>query len=293
MKDLSIIIISYNTKQFLKDCLLSIIKNTPKKIKAEIIVVDNYSTDGSSDLIEKEFPSVVLIKNKENLGFSKANNIGVKHSKGRYVLFLNSDTVVYPKTLERMIEFMDQHKEAGAATCKAVLPNGQIDEACHRGFPTPWNAFCYFSGLSRLFPKIKLFSGYSLGHMDLGKIHQIDACCGAFMIVRKEVGDDVGWWDEDFFWYGEDLDFCYRLKQRGWKIFFSPDASILHYKGVSGGIKSLSAHLTKADSQTKKLATKARFEAMRIFYKKHYQDKYPFFITWLVLLGINLRRLRK
>lgn len=301
MKDLSVIIVSYNTKDFLKNCLLSIIQNAPKKIDFEIIVIDNHSTDGSLDLIEKEFPNVILIRNEENLGFSKANNIGVRNSKGKYVLFLNSDTIVYPKTLEKMVEFMEKHKEVGAATCKVVMPNGRLDDACHRGFPTPWNAFCHFFGLSKLFPNSKLFSGYSLDHMDYSKTHEIDACAGAFMVVRRKAGDEIEWWDEDFFWYGEDLDFCYRLKEKampagrqGWKVYFVPNVSILHYKGVSGGIKGVSKHLTSADKETRRRASIARFEAMRIFYKKHYQDKYPFFVNWLVLLGINLKwRLRR
>jgi len=298
MVDLSIIIVSYNTKEFLLKCLQSIIENIGD-LKIEIIVVDNASTDGSADAISNfQFPRLAakraisnfqLIRNKKNVGFSKANNIGVKASSGKCLLFLNPDTIIYRNTFEKMVEFMDNNKEAGAATCKVVLPNGELDDACHRGFPTPWRAFCYFSGLSKILPRSKLFSGYSLGFMDLSITHEIDACAGAFMIVRREAGEKIGWWDEDYFWYGEDLDFCYRLKEKGLKIYFVPTVSILHYKGVSGGIKKVSNHLTTASKETRIHATKARFEAMRIFYKKYYVSRYPQFITWLIMQTINFK----
>ncbi len=287
--DLSIIIVSYNTKDILQECLTSLFTNTPKKYTSEVIVVDNNSKDDSIKMVQQEFPQVLLFENKENFGFSKANNIGVKKAKGRYVLFLNSDTVVYDHTIETMIAFMDDHQDAGAATCRVELSNRKLDDAAHRGFPTPWNAFCHFSGLAKIFPKSRIFAGYSLGWKDVSKIHEIDACAGAFMMVQRKAGEKVGWWDEDFFWYGDDLDFCYRLKEKGWKIYFVPTVSILHYKGVSGGIKSISEHLTTANEETRKKATKARFEAMKIFYKKHYVKKYPWFITWLVMQGINLK----
>ncbi len=289
MINLSIIIVSFNTRDILRECLDSVYKNLPQKYSIEIIVVDNASSDASEDMVKKDFSKVILIENKENVGFSKANNIGVKESKGKYILFLNSDTVMFKGTLETMITFMNSNLDAGAATCKIVLPNEKLDDASHRGFPTPWNAFCHFSGLSKLFPHKKLFSGYSLGWMDLEVVHEIDACAGAFLMVRREVGEAINWWDEDFFWYGDDLDFCYRLKEKGWKIYFVPTASILHYKGVSGGIKDISQHVTKADAKTKTLATKARFAAMKIFYKKHYLNKYPKFLTWLVMSVITLK----
>ncbi|MBI2430668.1 MAG: glycosyltransferase family 2 protein [Candidatus Levybacteria bacterium] len=287
MIKLSIIIVSYNTKDILQACLESVYRNLPKDA-TEVIVVDNASTDGSVEMVEKEFPKVIAIENKENVGFSKANNIGLKKAEGKYILFLNSDTVVCKNTLDEMIVFMDSYPHAGAATCRVELANGRLDDASHRGFPTPWNAFCHFSGLSRIFPKSRIFAGYSMGWEDLSKIHEIDACAGAFIIVRRIAGEEVNWWDEDFFWYGDDLDFCYRLKEKGWKIYFVPTISIMHYKGVSSGIKEISEHLTTADKDTKRRATEARFEAMKIFYKKHYQKKYPKFFTWLVLKGVDL-----
>jgi GT2 family glycosyltransferase len=288
--DLSIIIVSYNTKEFLKACIESIYKTT-KNIKFEIIVVDNASTDDSvAETLKLKTENLKIIENKENLGFSKANNIGVKQANGRYILFLNSDTVVYENTLGGMVKFMDEHVDVGAATCKLIMPNGQIDDASHRGFPTPWNAFSHFSGLSKLFGKTRLFGGYNLGFKDFSKTHEIDALAGAFMLVRRKAGVDANWWDEDYFFYGEDIEFCYMLKQAGWKIFYVPEFSVLHYKGVSGGLKKVSKDITTASKETKQRATKARFNAMRLFYKKHYEQKYPWFVTRLVYLGISLKQ---
>jgi len=288
MIDLSIIIVSYNTKDFIKECLKSI-RITSKGFIYEIIVVDNVSSDGTSQMVKEEFPDVITIKSRENLGFSKANNLGVQKSKGKYVLFLNPDTVVYKNTLFNMVKFMDEHTKAGAATCKLVMPGGRLDDAAHRGFPNPWNSFSYFSGLSKVFPKSKLFGGYNLGWLDISKTHEIDACAGAFMMVRRQAGEKIGWWDEDYSFYGEDLEFCFRLKEEGWKIYFVPSISILHYKGVSGGIKKVSKRITTANLETKKRVTNWRFDAMRIFYKKHYQNRYPSLLSWVVLGGINLK----
>ncbi len=285
MIDLSIVIVSYNTKDFLIKCIQSI-EETAKDFAYEIIVVDNASADGTPELVKEKFKNVILIANKENLGFSKANNIGIRKTNGRYVLFLNADTIVYPITLKTMIDFMDKNEDAGASTCKLQMPNGKIDDASHRGFPTPWNSFCHFSGLSKIFTKVKLFGGYNLSYLDFSKTHEIDALAGAFMMVRKVAGKKVSWWDEDYFFYGEDLDFCYMLKQKGWKIYYVPEVSILHYKGVTGGIKKHSQDFSTADKNTKKKATYERFRAMRLFYKKHYEKKYPWIVTRLVYFGI-------
>ncbi|RJQ37976.1 glycosyltransferase family 2 protein [Candidatus Microgenomates bacterium] len=297
--DLSIIIISYNTKDITIACLESLFGNYQeefKKGKFEVIVVDNNSSDGSVEEIQnysstlrlRSRQELKIIKNERNFGFSKANNIGIKSSRGRYMLFLNSDTVVYPNTLTAMLDFMEANEKAGAATCSVIMPNNKIDDACHRGFPTPWNSFTHFSGLAKVFSRSMIFNGYNLAWANLDKPHEIDACCGAFMMVRRTGGEEVGWWDEDFFWYGEDLDFCFRLKEKKWKIFYVPQVSILHYKGVSGGIKKISKNLVVVDKETKKQAQRARFDAMRIFYKKHYEKNYPVPLNWLIYRGIFL-----
>lgn len=291
MKDLSIIIVNFNTKDFVLACVKSILSNYTKEIDSqnfEIIVIDNNSIDGSVRALEK-IKQILLIKNRQNVGFSKANNIAVKKSEARYVLFLNPDTVVPDKTLDRIIDFMDQHPQTGAATCKVLLPNGKIDQASHRGFPTPWRTFTHFSGIWRLFPKSNFWNGYYLGSSDLSKVHKVDVIAGAFMFVRREAGQDVGWWDEDYFFYGEDIEFCFQLNEKGWAVYYCPDVSILHLKGVSGGIKKISKEITTADKETKKIATQHRFNAMKIFYNKNYKNKYPFLVNLIIFTAINIK----
>lgn len=295
MVNLSVIILSYNTKEMLRKCLIALQAEIAKdtKTKYEVIVVDNASTDGSLPMIEEEFPTVIRIQNKSNVGFAKGNNPGVRVAKGEYVLFLNSDAILEKQTeeypLRFLLSFMDDHPQAGALTCRVNLSNGEIDDACHRGFPTPWNSLCHFSGLGKLFPYSKLINGYHLGYQHLNQVHEIDALAGAFMLVRRKAGDQIGWWDEDYFFYGEDLDFCYELKQKGWKIFFVPDVTVVHYKGVSSGIKDVSQTITKATVQEKIAITNARFEAMKIFYEKHYIAHYPKIVTYLVMKAIDFK----
>lgn len=283
---LSIIIVNFNTAEFLKNCIDSIYKNAGI-LEPEIIVVDNASKE-ELRIANNEF-RIKIIKNKKNVGFAAANNQGIKEARGQYILLLNPDTLITNNVFEQMVGFMKNNPDVGIATCKVVLESGELDDACHRGFPTPWNSSCYFLGLSNFFPKSKLFNGYHLGYADLDKTHEIDACAGAFMMINRQAGQQVKWLDGDYFWYGEDLDFCYRMKQSGWKIMFVPEFQILHYKGVSGGIKKHSAHLSTADRETKLFATKARFEVMRIFYEKHYKDKYPSWLTYLVITAINIK----
>lgn len=290
MTEVSIIIVSYNTEDFVKKCLDSIFKSKLKDVEYEIILIDNASSDNTIKEIKEKFPEVKLIENRENFGFSRACNQGVKISRGKFILFLNPDTELEEKTISYMIEFMNSHKSVGASTCFVRLPSGKLDNGAHRGFPTPWSSFSYFSGLSRLFPKSKLFSGYTLGWLDLKKTHEVDSLVGAFMLVRRIAGDEAGWWDEDYFFYGEDIDFCYKLKEKGWKIYFVPDVSVLHHKGIAAGIKKHSRGISTADLQTKMIATNARFNAMRIFYRKHYKEKYPGVLSWIVLKAVDFKR---
>ncbi len=291
--DLSIIIVSYNTKDFLKKCLESLYSSIAgsSSLSVEIIIADNGSSDDSLQFInslkEKDL-NLKIIDNKSNLGFAKANNLAIKKSSGRYVLFLNPDTVVQKETLKTMVEFMDKNPKVGASTCRVELTDGRLDQACHRGFPTAWNSFCYFSGLEKIFPKSKIFAGYSLTYLPLDKIHEIDAGCGAFLIVKQPAGEAIGWFDEDYFWYGEDLDFCYRLKQKDWQVMFVPTTKIIHWKGAASGILKHSQKVSSASKETKIKATKASVKVMRIFFQKHCRNKYPKIVYWLVMLGIKL-----
>ncbi|MBI4130842.1 glycosyltransferase family 2 protein [Candidatus Roizmanbacteria bacterium] len=287
MKNLSIIIVNYNTEEFLKRCLLSLGK-IPESW--EVIVVDNASRDAIKYKVStiKYKTPIIFIENKENLGFAKANNQGIQKAKGQYILLLNPDTEVTNGTIQTILEFMEKEKKAGVATCLVKLPDGKIDDACHRGFPTPWRAFCHFSGLSSLFPNSLLFNGYHLGYQNMEQTHEVDACMGAFMMIRRSAGDEINWLDEDYFWYGEDIDFCYRIKQTGWSVWFIPSISILHHKGISSGIKEHSKYLSTADEATTKKAQEARFDVMKIFYEKHYKDKYPVLVSYIVNTGITL-----
>ena len=291
-KKLTVIIVNYNTAELLQSCLNSLYHNYARQLKSgsyEIIVVDNASDDNSFKATRKNFPQLKIISNKINLGFAKANNQAIKLAQGEYVLLLNPDTLVYKKTLTRLLAYMRHKPEVAITTCKIILPNGQIDDASHRGFPTPWRAMSHFLGLGRLLPFTKVFNGYHLGYQNMERIHEIDARTGAFMLVRKVVGERVGWLDEDYFWYGDDLDFCYRVKNMKFKVMYVPEVSILHYKGAASGIKRHSRHLSKADWKTRFQAHKARFEVMRIFYRKHYQHLYPLWLTKLVLLAIDIK----
>lgn len=281
--DLSIIILTYNSQDEIIACLDSIYKYSLSKLQQgewEIIVIDNNSTDHTIGNIESnwaKYRKLTLIKNKDNIGFGPANNLAAQSAQGKYILFLNPDTIVEENSLSLPLQYAKSDPKVGAVSAKLVLGNGQIDMTCHRGFPTPWNALCHFSGLSRIFPTTKLFAGYSLGYLDLNQAHEVDAINGAYFMMPTELGRKLKFFDPDFFWKGEDLDLSYRIKENGYKIMYLPQAVVHHYKGSSQGHKRGSKTLT------------ARFDVMRLFYDKHYKNKYPFWMRALVLLGIELR----
>lgn len=290
--DLSIIILNFNVKDLLINCLDSILKNKGQDDNWQVIVVDNASEDGSLEAVKKlrshigSGNSIEVVENKENLGFSAGNNVGVKKAKAPVILFLNPDTVVVDGAISRSFQFLMSNPDIGAVTSKIELPNGRLDYSCHRGFPTPWNAFAYFSGLAKLFPHSSLFAGYTASYLDVTKTHEIDCLTGAFLMVRKIAGDQIGWWDTDYFWNGEDIEFCYQLKEKGWKIYFYPEGKIIHYKGSSSGLGSTG--LGDADKKRRLEVAKHGVSAMRIFYMKHFYKKYPPIFRDLVLAGIKV-----
>jgi len=265
---LTIVILSYNVEQLLLNCIASITGPW------EIIVVDNASSDNSVASVKAKFPKVKVIETGKNLGFAGGNNVALRNITSKYVLLLNPDTIVYPNTLETVLEFMEKHPEAGAATCRVELLSGALDYSCHRSFPNPWDSFLHF--YSGFFRKLSRYSHASVPEF----IHEIDSLTGAFALIRTKVGHDLKWLDEDFFWNGEDLDFCYRLKQKGWKVFYIPDVKITHLKGASS-------------QQTKQ--SRARWalrstDAMLTFYRKHFASKYPVILNLTVYVGIYLLR---
>lgn len=280
MGNLSVVILSFNCGDFLKNCLQSLheIKN---EVDLDIWVVDNHSTDRSLSKVQKDFPEAHFIINEDNLGFAKGNNIGLKRIKNELVLILNPDTKVLPGTLKYMVDYMESHPEVGASSCRVELADGSLDLASHRGFPTPWAAFLYYI--------LKDDRLYHLSGQDLSKDHEVDGITGAFFFTRKTVLDKVGLFDEDYFMYAEDLDLCYRIKKAGYKIMYLPEVKIVHYKGVASGIKSHSQSITTASKDSKIKAFNAFYETMKIFYRKNLASHYPFFINWLVYLGINLK----
>lgn len=287
--DLSVIILSYNTKELLSQCVNSVSPENQKGISFETIVVDNASQDGSQEMVEKEFPRVILVRNKENMGFSGGNNVGIKIAKGNFILFLNSDTKVNKDALRQAVSFMKQNPEVGALSAKTLLPSGKMDPDCHRGFPHPWASLTYFLGLEKIFPKSKLFGQYHKAYLGFEGNHDIDAGAGAFMMIKREVVERVGIWDEEYFFYGEDLDYFYRIKKAGYKVYFLAKPLLVHYKGASSGLRKESKKINHNPKENRIKVARASSKAMEIFYRKFYQERYPSWITSLVLKGIKIK----
>lgn len=279
--DLSVVILSYNTKELTRLCLKSLAGSNLSSYRMEVIVCDNGSTDGSVTMIKDEFPDVVCIDNKKNLGFAAGNNPGLKRAKGRYVLLLNSDTEVSKHALSEMIVFMDTHSDAGASTCKLTLADGTMDPACHRGFPTPWVSFTYLTKLEKLFPKTRLFGQYHQGYKDVSTVHEVDCISGAFFMVRRTAIDAVGLLDEEYFMYAEDIDWAYRIQKAGWKILYNPKVTVLHKKKQSGR-----ANISK----NRRVQTEIYFHTYNwLFYKKNFARMYGPVMTFFVDAVYTLR----
>ncbi len=272
---LSVVIVSYNVRDFLAQTLRSVQKAT-RSFPTEIFVVDNHSEDGSPHLVATEFPDVRLIRNEENVGFARANNQALAQASGKFLVLLNPDTIVQEDTFEKLILFFDTHPDAGMVGCKILNPDGTLQLACRRSFPTPWVAFTKLVGLGTLFPKSRLFGRYNLTYLDPDQTTEVDAISGSFMMVRREVLEQVGPLDERFFMYGEDLDWCYRVKEAGWKIYYVPETKIIHYKGASS---------EKSDRDTLALF----YRAMLQFVQKHFRGRYLFLPQWFLISGIGIR----
>ena len=287
MLDLAVVIVNYNTCEDLRRCLqsLSCVADMARaEFSCRAMVIDNGSSDGSPAMVRSEFPWAEIIAVGRNTGYAYANNIGLRafgygggkplSALPRYALLLNPDTVVPPDALPKMVAFVDVHPDIGAAGPKLVRQDGSLDKACRRGFPTPAVAFYRFSGLGRLFPHHERFGRYNMTFLDPDVQADVDAIVGAFMLVRTQALEQAGLLDETFFMYGEDLDLCYRIKERGWRVVYSPAVTVLHVKGA-------------ASRKNSRRAIVAFYEAMRIFHNKHYRSKTPFLINWLVDVGIS------
>ena len=271
---LSIVIVNYNVEHFLEQCLFSV-RKAVANIEAEVFVVDNNSVDGSLKMLAEKFPEVKVIANKDNVGFSRANNQAIRVSTGEYVLLLNPDTVVEDDTFTKTIAFMDSHPDAGGLGVKMVDGKGRFLPESKRGLPTPATAFYKMFGLAKLFPHSKRFARYYLGHLDNDEINEVEILSGAFMLMRRETLDKSGLLDETFFMYGEDIDLSYRIILAGYKNYYFPKTRIIHYKGES----------TKKTSVNYVLVF---YKAMEIFVKKHFANEgaktYSFFINIAIYL---------
>ena len=229
--DVSVIIVNWNTEGLLRDCLNSIYEQAGE-VDYEVIVVDNASTDGSAEMVRHDFPDVVLIENRDNRGFAAANNQGIAMAQGRYILLLNTDTIVLDYAIDKAVSFADAHPEAAVVGCRVLNPNRTLQTTCFM-FPSILNMLLSSSYLYKLFPKSKLFGRERMAWWDRNDTREVDVVTGCFMMVRREAIDKVGVMDERFFMYGEETDWCYRFKQAGWKVFFTPCAEIIHLGGQS------------------------------------------------------------
>lgn len=272
---LSIIIVNYNVKVFLQN-LLDSIQKAASEIQYEIIIVDNASDDGSVEFLRDNYPQIKLIVNQTNLGFGKANNLGLVQARGKFILLLNPDAIVAEDTFFRMIDFFNQTPEAGLAGCKILNPDGTLQLPCRRSFPGPWTSFTKVTGLSTLFPKSKIFARYNLTYLDENQTYEVDAISGSFMMMRKEVYEKVGGFDDQFFMYGEDLDLCYRIQKSGYRVYYVHSAQIIHYKGES----------TKRSTIDE---TKVFYDAMHLFVKKHLSTS--LLVEFILQTAIIVRKL--
>ena len=286
MLDLGIVIVNYNVRDLLRECLESVY-DSRGNLSFEVCVVDNGSHDGSADMVAAEFPQVRLIQ-AENRGYAAGNNLGFREfgfreerddgvagATPRYVLLLNPDTVLSPLVLADMLAFMEEHPQAGVAGPRLVREDGSLDKACRRSFPTPEVAAYRLSGLSQLFPRSRRFGRYNLTYLPPDVTTQVDAVVGAFMLIRAKAMEQVGLLDEQYFMYAEDLDYCYRVKQLGWQIWYNASVTVLHYKGQSS-------------RQRSSFANAQFYQTMRLFHDKHFRQQTFFLVNWMIYGAVAL-----
>ncbi len=271
----SIVIVHYNTLELTRACLRSIERDAAD-LAVETWLVDNGSDDGSGFTLAKEFPWIRHERSDARLGFAAANNLAARKAGGEFLLFLNSDTELRNRVLQQHCVFMDEHPQCALSGCRLLRQDGSLDRACRRSFPTPLVSLYKVLGLNALFPKVKHFSRYDLSYLPENERYPIDCGVGAFLFCRREVVLPLGPFDEDYFFYGEDIDLCYKVREAGHDIWYLGDIDILHHKrGTSLRNGSWVIHHFH--------------RSMWIFYRKHYRHRYPFFVNWMVYAGIGLR----
>ncbi len=273
----SVIILNYNTCDDLRTCLRSVQRSAGIPPDAmEVFVVDNASNDGSADMVGSDFSWIRLIESERNGGYAYGNNLAMRECRGDYVLLLNPDALLPPRAIAELCDYLDKHPEAAVVGPRVLRPDGSLDLACRRSFPTLEVSSYRMLGLSKLFPRSKRFGRYNLTFLDPNDPAEVDAVVGACMLVRRSAIEQAGLLDEQFFMYGEDLDWAFRMKQAGWSILYNPDVTVLHRKGESSRRRS-------------EAATIAFYEAMEIFYRKHYAREHSSVVNGLVRAAIRLR----
>lgn len=269
MKTLEIIIVTYNSSEWLKKTLDSLNKfYVPySKYIVKITVVDNKSSDNTVEILKQNYQKINLVQSNENVGFSAGNNLALKKSKADFIMLLNSDTELTEKSdFDKILHYLEKNDKAGIVTPKILLSDGQLDKACHRGEPGFMDIFFYLAGFEKIFPKNKIFTKYHMSYKDLSTIHEVDAATGACMIMKNDVLKRIGYFDEQFFMYSEDMDLCRRFRESGYKIFFYPDVKIIHHKYKSG--------LCSKDKITKKKISNHFYNSFLLYYDKYYKTKF-------------------
>lgn len=280
---LSIIIVNYNTRDLLDNCLSSVVANGANS-NLEILIVDNASTDGSAQMVRWKYPTVSIVENSENVGFAKANNQALKQAKGEYLLLLNSDTIVLPNALKNMAKFMDANPKVGALGAKLLDQNLVLQPSC-RHFPTLFSVLSQFFGLSALFPKSKLFGKYDMGYWDHSQTRKVDCVPGTSLLVRKNTVQEVGLLDENYFMYCEDTDWCYRMNQAGWEVVFLPEAEVIHLGGASAGKTNRGLFYDQT-------LTKEFFHSLFYYFDKFHGSLSVLILRILIFLSLIMRMLK-
>lgn len=288
--DVSICMVSNNTRDYLRGCLQSIAEH-PSALSIEIIITDNGSTDGTQAMLADEFPHVRLIQNAQDEGFTRPTNQAMRQASGRHLLLLNPDTIVHPGAIERLVQFLEDHPKAGICGPKVLNRDGTLQKSCRRGIARPWAAFAYHTRLAALFPKSKFFNGYLLTHLDEDETNLVDGVSGACMLIRRAVVEQIGYLDERYFAYQEEADYCFQAQKAGWQIYYVPTARITHFGGKGGSLH----HPYRAIYQWHR--------SYYLYYRKNLAADYFFLFNWfyyalmglrlLLALLINLLRKRK
>ena len=276
--DLSICIVSFNTRDLLRDCLNSIFSSLTQ-YSYEVIVADNGSADGSSEMLAAEFPQVQVIQNTSNLGYTVPMNQALRAAAGRYLMQLNPDTVLTPGLLESLLGFMESQPRVGICTPKVLNSDGTLQMQCRRSAARPWDAITYILGFSKLFPNSRLFGRYLMEYLPEDQINEVEAVSGSCMLIRRGVVDQIGYLDEQFFAYQEDAEFCFRARKAGWQIYYVPTAQLTHFGGL-GGSRFVPYR-----------GIYAWHRSYYLYYRKHLAREYFFMVNWLVYLGIGLKYL--